>query len=120
MIRQDWSHEANIKQYGVITAAVITGISAVYSVNEQKKAANKAAAEQERLRLEEEERMKEIADLTKPDEETATVEFGSDTDVEQSTYSDFLFQPTSSTLGSTTGSGLSETTADSNVTTLGF
>ena len=107
---------------GLITAAVITGAvaigSAAYAADQQKKAAKKAADEQERLRLEEEARLKEIALNTKPEEETATVEFGKETTDEQGSYQDFMFKPKSSALGSSgaapalTGSG--------SVTSLGF
>ena len=107
---------------GVITAAVIVGAvsigTAAYSADQQKKAAKKAEEEQERLREEEEARLREIAMNTKPEEETATIEFGKETTDEQGSYQDFMFKPKSSALGSSgaapalTGSG--------SVTSLGF
>ncbi len=121
MTRHDWSHEANIKQYGIITAAVIGGASALYAAHKQEEAADKAAREQERLRLEEEARLREIAVNTKPEEETATIEFGEDpTGEEKGTYQDFMFKPTSNALGKGSGSGISETATQTPIASVGF
>ena len=107
-----------------IVAAVIVGAvsigTAVYSSEKQKDAAEKAANEQERLRLEEEERLKQIAMDTKPEGESATVEYGSGSDTGQDSFQDFLFKPTATTLGADSGAGISQTADTSTVTSLGF
>ncbi len=92
----------------VITSAVIGAGASLYSANEQSKAQKEAQKKRDIMKMQEQERMKKIQADARPEEESATVEFGGgDTGDAGGSYDDFLISATStSKLGSSGGSGL--------------
>ena len=104
-----------------IIAAIIVGGTMLYTADQQADAQEEADKKLEKQRLEEEERLKQIALDTKPEGERATVEFGKDPADNNGggSYQDFLFKPNSK-LGASEGSGLGQTANKQPVTSLGF
>lgn len=97
----------------VIASAVIGAGSSLYQADQAKKAQEKADAKREEARRIEEARLAQIAADTKPEEESATVNFGeADSGEAGGSYDDFLVSKSStSALGSGTGSGLNSSGA---------
>ena len=95
------------------TAAAIIGSAAVglggslYASSEQEKAQEKAAKKREAAARDEQNRLDKIARDTRPDQESATIEYGSDFGEDDvGSYNDFLVEKTT-TPGMTGKSGLS-------------
>ena len=111
-MRTEWRHEYSVKHYGVITAAVIVGGATLYAADQAAKAQEEAQKKIDEAKRIEDARLAQIAADTKPQEEGATVEFGTeDTGEGTGDYTDFLVgsETTTSHLGSTDGSGLAST-----------
>lgn len=101
----------------VLISAGVAAASAVYSSEQAKKAQEKASAQREAAALAERNRLDDIARNTKPEEESATIDFGNtDSSASGGNYSDFLMQPSSSSsLGSSGTSGVGYTTTASSL-----
>jgi len=92
----------------IIGAAFIGAASAAYSSKQAKKASEKAAKAREKAAKRNQDRINEINRNRRPDQESATVEFGAeDSGDSDGTYDDFLVNTSDkSKLGATGGSGV--------------
>ena len=92
---------------GAGTAALIgAGLSlggSIYSANKQKEAQEEAQRQAELARRQEEERQRAIFEATKPEQDSATFDFGiDDEDEELIGYSEFIAPKPTTPLGGTT------------------
>ena len=98
-----------------LASAAIGAASSVYAAGQQKKAQEEATRAREAAAKAERDRLAKIESEKRPEEASATVEFGEKDTSGFGSYDDFLVGTSKSTsaLGSTSGSGLSSSTLSS-------
>jgi len=111
-VKTNWNHENVILQDPVSSALVISAVigagSAAHSASSQREAQREAQRRQEEAERKAREEAERIASETKPEEEKATIAFGSGKDTDVGSANDFLTRRTnqgSSGLGASSLTG---------------